>query len=707
MDIFGTTAEWLQKGLKTLGVDLSTEAVRALLAEPKERDHGDVAFPCFTLAKSLKKAPPQIASELRAALETEPPGESVFQSVEVAGPYLNFRVDKTKLAGFLVPQILSGAFLARRPSRGERVMIEYSQPNTHKAFHVGHARNVALGDALVRICEFAGYDVVAANYFGDEGTHVAKCLWYFRTQFQGEVPEAERGEFLGELYRRATLMLDLGQLTRVPMPGVMTARVSGKSPHPERDSLQVVKLEIEGDSQVSVVCGGSDYQTGDIVAYATVGSSVGGRRVEVATRSGVSSEGMILSEAELGLGSDKNKIHTFDPSTDLGVEVADLFRRSDVDISEDQSILKVWRDREAGVQEILQKLEAGDPEITALWRETADWSLDEFRQIYDWFGARFDHEFFESEVSEAGKEIVLEYEKRGIFRYSDGAIGIDLSEDKLPFFLLLRSNGTGLYSTKDLALAKRKFDDFGIDRSVYVVDFTQSLHFQQVFKTLERMGYERAKNCFHLAYGMVKLPEGKMSSRDGNVILFSQLRERLEQKIKAEFLDRSDHDWGPVEKREAARVISVATIRYGMLNQDPVKDIVFDLDEWTSKTGNTGPYILYAYTRTRAILAKAGGHDLEKVRYDLLTDELEAEVVWLLNQFAEVAERAALEYRPQGVCFYLYDLSRAMSRMYDKCPVVKAESDDLRSARLALVVATGLVIQAGLALIGIDTLERM
>lgn len=708
-------AEILKQALasETFGVEESTEHWLDLLEVPKQADHGDLAFPCFTLAKALRKGPPMIATALAEAIEPEL--APTFSKAVAVGPYVNFTLDKSNLAQELLPSIIEGDFLARRPETGVRVMIEYSQPNTHKAFHVGHVRNVALGDALVRICEWAGHHVVAANYLGDEGAHIAKCLWYFREHFVGEVPTERRGEFLGRLYVEATRLLDFKTLTECPMPGVVTARVTELGPHPSPPSeaeaaWQVVTVDT-GRGLHTVVCGGTGFGVGDVVAYAPVGVKVTGRVVGQADKGGVTSDGMILSEVEASLGDDRNRIHRFPAETALGVEVAELLRTDE--LPADRSVLAEMREREAGVARVLQGIQSGDPELTRLWEETKQWSIDDFMEIYDWLGARFDHIFYESEVNDPGREVVLEYLERGVFVRSEGAVGVDLSEFKLPFFLVLRSDGTGLYSTKDLALARMKFEQFEIDRSVYVVDSTQSLHFQQVFKTLELMGYEKAKDCFHLAYGQVTVPDGKMSSRAGNVILFDELRRLLRERIGAEFLEKYRGEWSDDEIEEAAHHISLATIRYGMQNQDNIKNIVFDLDEWTSKTGNTGPYLMYAYTRTRSVLREVGeeelfdGGRLRPIRADLLTHELEEALLRQLTDFPAVVDRAASQYQPQQICLYLYDLCRAYSRMYNECHVLKAGDDELRRARLALGVAAGRVIQQGLALLGIPTLERM
>jgi len=699
----------------SIGLARTPEDLSAQIEIPKDSALGDFAFPCFGLARELRKAPVQIAKDLLEPVSRRVAQSDVLAAVEAAGPYLNFRLDRTLQIAGLIPRILDGSFLCARPPTGERVMIEYSQPNTHKVFHVGHTRNVALGDALIRLSRWAGHDVVAANYIGDVGTHIAKCLWYFRDFFQrggGQVPVTNRGEFLGSLYTEADRLLDLSTLTRAPHLNVVTARVLEMEPHPKEPGWQVVRVDPGGGEEKQVVCGGTGFAEGDLVAYARVGAKIGKRRVDVLDKQGVRSEGLICSEAEISTGTDQNRIHVFDPAFAPaepgapGVPIVDLFPREGA-LEAGRSVSEEYRLRQQGVRDVLSGLERGDPELTALWRETRQWSLDEFDAIYEWLEVGFDHVFYESEVGEEGKRIVLEELEKGHLTRSDGAVGADLSAFKLPFFLLLKSDGTGLYSTKDLALAREKFERFGIQRSVYVVDVSQELHFQQVFKTLELFGYEQARNCHHLAYGMVVLPDGKMSSRKGNVIAFSELRERLIRRVREKHLDELAGEWSEEQISEAARKVAIATIKYGMLNQDQRKNIVFDLEDWTDMAGNTGPYLMMAYTRTRSILREIDGYDLDRVDWSCLTHEREAELVRALMRFPEVLLEAARGYQPQLVCVYLYALSKDFSRFYHDCSVKHAGDEALRTARAALVDATGRVIGKGLELLGIRTAERM
>ncbi len=688
-----------EKVAETLGrlpIPLEREKLAELLEWPRDRTLGDLAFPCFTLSKQMRKAPQQIAKDLE--LQFQP--DDLIARVTAVGPYLNLFFKMDGLAEWLVPKIQDGSLCSPQPSRGERVMIEYSQPNTHKEFHVGHIRNVSLGDALVRMCRWSGFEVVAANYIGDEGAHIAKCLWVMN-QRGDPWPTENRGEFLGRLYVEGAKALDFRRLARLPFPGLISAQVTGVEDHPSERSWKVVTCNLGGRS-VQVVCGGVGYKVGDVVCYAPIGVRLQGRVVSAVDKSGVLSEGVICSESELDLSEEKDRIYLLPPGTAIGQEVCELTRVEPGNFSIRQEIEKCERE----VSEVLKAIESGRGEVHKLWQETRRWSIEDFQKIYEWMDVHFDHYFFESEVGQTGKEIVLDYYKKGLFIQSEGAIGVDLTKYNLPFFLLLRSNGTGLYSTKDVALAVRKFKEFRIDRSIYVVDVRQSLHFQQLFRTLELIGFSQASKCHHLSYAFVEGAHGEMSSRAGTAIAFSKLKETLLTKIHREFLDPYRGEWPDEEIETAARNVAVATIRYGMLNQDNNKNIVFDLDEWTARTGNTGPYLLYAYARTASIQREVGTLTTPP-QWSELVDESERQLLLRLSGFVEAILRSVERYEPQLLCIYLYDLAKEFSRMYAQCSVLKAPTEELKSARLALVSSTGKVLKEGLNLLGISTLERM
>jgi arginyl-tRNA synthetase len=507
------------------------------------------------------------------------------------------------------------------------------------------------------------------------------------------------------MYTAATEMLDLGRYTRAPFPGVVAARVTAVQQHPKEQNWQIATVKTV-DGTVQVICAGTGFVADDLVAYAPPQTRVKGKLVEVVEKGGVVSTGMICSEAEIGLSDNNSQIALLPDGSSLGTEVAEIFRIPNV-LAENVSVLEHVNSLLQRVSAVLQKIEQGDPETIELWKTTKEWSMQELYEVYDWLNCRFSHYFFESQFGESSKELVREFQKTGVFEESDGAVGANLREFNLGFCLLIKRDGTALYATRDLALAQVKFEEYGIDRSIYVVDVGQTLHFQQVFKCLELMGYEQSSKCFHLPFALVVRPDGKMSSRKGNVILFSELVEKLTSKITQEFLEKYRGDWSDDEIEQASTKLSLATIRYGMLNQDNQSMIVFDLDEWTSRAGNTGPYLLYAYARIQSILRDAPAFSVEDAKWDLLAHDSEIALLMHVKGYHELLERAAANYSPHLICSYIYDLSKKFSKMYAECSILKAESDDLRTARLCLAQAVGMNIKHGLSLLGIDTIDRM
>jgi arginyl-tRNA synthetase len=701
----GDVAKLLFLILEKMGVgSISESELLARLESPKEACHGDIAFPCFVLTKELKKPPVEIAAELVPLLKAEVQKHGVLAQVEQVGPYLNFFVHASALANFVV-EVLEGEPMITPVAPSERVMIEYSQPNTHKAFHVGHMRNVALGDALVRMYEYVGHNVTAANYIGDEGAHIAKCLWAYQQDGSAKIPSENRGEFLGGYYRQADELLDFTRLTDHPFPGLIIAQVLSLEAHAQEKKWQVVRVNT-GNYEATVVCGGKGFAVGDKVPYVPLGERFGGRLMEERDMKGVVSCGMLCSEKELKCSENKEQIKIFPPEATVGMALTEYGRIKNA-LPESIQVADEMARRLKEVSDTLKQLEDKSSPIQALWKTTREWSLADFKAIYKWVDCRFDHYFFESEVGDEGKQVVLDALDKGLLVRSEGTVGADLAKYKLGYLMLLKSDGTGLYATKDIALAEKKFKEFKIDRSIYVVDYSQSLHFSQVFKTLEILGYPQASKCYHLAYGLVTVPEGKMSSRKGTVIYFSELKTKLTQYILQEQLAKHVGEWSEAELNEAAHKIAVATIKYGMLNQDNLKNIVFDLNEWTSLTGNTGPYLLYAYARTCSIQRKVGAVDLSLFNGSLLIHSDEHELLAELNRFSDVVLKSVDQNRPQNLCIYLYNLCRCFSRMFENCSVANAEDEVLKMSRLGLVKATGVVLKQGLALLGISTLEKM
>ncbi|MCX6070274.1 MAG: arginine--tRNA ligase, partial [Chloroflexi bacterium] len=367
---------------------------------------------------------------------------------------------------------------------------------------------------------------------------------------------------------------------------------------------------------------------------------------------------------------------------------------------------------EAERREMYRLWDTGDPAVRELWRRTRQWSLDELQDILALLDIKIDVFFYESEADEPAKAIVEDLIRRGVAEDERPAgpviVRIDeklgLKKEKYRTAVVLRSDGTTLYLTKDLALAKQKYEQFHVDRSIYVVDVRQSLHFQQAFKILELMGFPQASKCHHLAYGFVSLPEGAMSARKGNVVLFMDVLEEAERRVLKVIAEKNPDL--PTEQRGAiARQVGLGALAYALLSVDNAKDIVFDWDSALSFDGQTAPYIQNAHVRANSILRKAGDLPPQTSTYSP-QEQLEIELIDWISRFPAAVQQAALEYKPLHMASYAYDLARAFHGFYHAVPVIQAD-EPARSARLRLVAAARQTLANGLRLLDIAAPEVM
>ncbi|MBW3022245.1 arginine--tRNA ligase, partial [Candidatus Woesearchaeota archaeon] len=308
---------------------------------------------------------------------------------------------------------------------------------------------------------------------------------------------------------------------------------------------------------------------------------------------------------------------------------------------------------EEEAQEMLRKWEAGDRETLALWKKMRKWALDGFKETYKKFNVDFKREYYESEIYTFGKKIVNDGFKKGILEKDDtGAIYADLEKHNLPKKFLLRGDGTSLYMTQDLHLAVQKHKDFKFTSSIYVVGSEQNLHFQQLFKVLELLGYPWAKRCYHLSYGMVYLPEGRMKSREGTVVDADDLVDEVVESAKVEIEKRHGDSLTSNQIDKRARMVGMAALKFFILKQDPVKDMVYDPNESLSLEGETGPYVQYTHARINSVLKKAKTKDVvaDFSAYD--TPE-ELKIIDLLGKYPETVLSAAQNYKPSTLCRYL------------------------------------------------------
>lgn len=525
---------------------------------------------------------PQRAGEIAALVAEALPPQEYFPRIEAVKGYLNCYFDPQVFSTKVVQEILVTEDFGKGEDQDQTLMVEFSNLNTHKAFHVGHLRSTILGDVISRILDFAGYRVIRANYYGDMGLHVIKWLWNYQNHHLGETPPEDATQWMGELYAEAN------------------------------------------------------------------------RRLE--------------------------------ENPDLEKEIREYYVR--------------W-DRQ-------------DPDVVSLWKKTRQWSLDGFEDLYRILDIHYDRFYSNSEVEFQGKEIVEDLIKRGIaedHRPEDAVIVrlddlLGLEKEKYRVLVVLRSDGTALYATEDLALAKLKHEEYNPDRSIYVVDVRQSLHFQQVWKTLEIAGYDWAKRCEHLAYEVVSLPGNVvMASREGTVVRLEDLiREAQERAYQV--VEEKNPDLSEDQKREISRAVGLGAIKFPMLDRESTRIVTFDWETALDFNGQAAPYIQYAHVRANSILKKASELE-EKVSlpaYKL--DESEVILIEKLAQFPSVVANAARELKPLHITNALYETARAFNNFYREAPVLTAEPAT-REFRLQLVEASRRVLKSGLGLLGIEAPQVM
>jgi arginyl-tRNA synthetase len=548
---------------------------------PPRAEMGDLAFPMFPFAKLFKKAPNFLAREVAELLDAS--SKEAF----AMGAYVNVRFSRAEVAAQTLQSIRSSSekWGCSQVLSGQRIMIEFSSPNTNKPLHLGHLRNNTLGESVSRLLKAVGASVHKVNLINDRGVHICKSMLAYQQFGNGETPEScgkKSDHFVGDYYVRFSQWL---------------------AENPEA---------------------------------------------------------------------------------------------------------------EAKAQELLRLWEAQDPQTLELWKKMNSWAVNGILKTYARTGIHFDSIYYESQTYQLGREEILKGLEKGVFsRRPDGAVVIDLPwknspEDEVNAQkVLLRADGTSIYLTQDIGTAISRQKDWPFDQLIYVVANEQDYHFKVLFYVLERLGFSWAANLFHLSYGMVNLPEGRMKSREGTVVdadnLLDELRDGAVQEIQSKGRENA------VEGLEAtAENIALGALHYYLLQASPSKDMIFNPQESLSFAGNTGPYLQYTGARLSSMLAKARESTLTgNVDAALLSSQEEWELVKLLAVFPETVEKAALSRDPSVLAGFLYETAKSFSRFYHECPILSAPEANLVASRLALAEAVLVVLKNGFELLNIPFLRSM
>lgn len=614
MNIIEIIQEGVVRAVKELyGADIRPEDIT--WNTTRKEFEGDYTVVVFPFSRVAKKKPEAIGEEIGAFLEREVP--AILRYNVIKG-FLNLVVSDDYWRNFL-----NGIYQDERygyhPTDGDKVMVEFSSPNTNKPLHLGHIRNILLGWSISQILEAAGNEVVKVQVINDRGIAICKSMLAWQRYADGAHPDAagmKSDHFVGNYY----------------------VLFEQKFQEEYRDWQETEVAE-------------SLYQA---------------NKKEDQSR-------------EAFFKAFKNNY--FNEFSDLG----------------------------GAAKEMLREWENGDPDTIALWKRMNNWVYDGFEKTYEKLGVSFDRLYYESDTYLLGRKTVEEGLEKGIFyRKDDGSVWIDLSDAKLDEKIVLRSDGTSVYLTQDLGTAQLRYQDYGIDRMVYVVADEQNYHFQVLFETLKRLGEPYAEGLHHLAYGMVDLPTGKMKSREGTVVDADDLIADVIAEARANTEERGTiAELSGEEQEDIIRKIGLAALKFFIIKVHPQKRMTFDPKESVDLQGQTGPYVQNAFVRIRSVLRKAGEVDLSPAaEYNNLGEE-ERALIGQLFAFPEVIRTAADSYDPSAVANYCYDLAKGYHKFYHDFSILRADTEAARAFRLQLSHAIANVLRTGMKLLGIEMPERM
>lgn len=578
---------------KQFEFDLPVSAID--LQPTKKEFEGNLTFVVFPFVKQARVAPEKLAQSIGEYLVNELKEVERFNVVK---GFLNLQIsDKVWVT------ILAGIFddfqFGNADPIGEKVMVEFSSPNTNKPLHLGHLRNNFLGESVSRILKAAGYDVLKTNLINDRGIHICKSMLAYQMFGQNETPASTgmKGDhFVGKYY---------------------------------------VRFDQEYKKEVSRL-------------------------------------------------------------TANGVEEEQAKKTSSLILAA-QNLLKKWEEK--------------DEETVALWRRMNGWVYDGFGHSYQTMGITFDKVYYESDTYLLGKDIVNEGLEKGVFfQKEDGSVWVDLTDEGMDQKLVQRSDGTSVYITQDMGTCDYKYQDFPFQKSVYVVGNEQDYHFKVLFSIMSKLGRNYAPGLYHLSYGMVDLPSGKMKSREGTVVdaddimqeMFDKAQERTLELGKIEGMDEN-------EARSLFSMLGLGALKYFLLKVDPRKRMLFNPDESIEFQGNTGPFIQYTHARIAAILRRA--KQLEKVPGVHASiqhlHEREVAVASILSRYPQIIKEAAREYSPALIAQYVYDLAKEYNGFYQEVSIFNESDSHALEFRLALSQATAQTIKSAMNLLGITVPDRM
>lgn len=585
------------KSLKDLyGMDFNENDLTVNLTKPEFE--GDYTLVLFSFVKQLKKSPELLGKEIGESLISRDPG--LFTAFNVIKGFLNLTIADGYWVNFLQHHYADRQ-IGRKPANGQRIVVEYSSPNTNKPLHLGHLRNNFLGWSIAEILKANGYEVYKTCIYNDRGIHICKSMVAWQLFGNGATPESTgiKGDHLvGDYY---------------------------------------VKFGDEHKKQAAALI-------------------------------------------EKGLNKE--------------------------DAEKQAPIMQA-------AQQMLVDWEAGKPEVIDLWKKMNSWVYSGFDITYNRIGSDFDKIYYESQTYLLGKKAVEEGLAKNVFyKKEDGSVWIDLTADGLDEKVVQRRDGTAVYITQDIGLAEEKQKEFNSRQSIYVVADEQNYHFKVLKLICEKLGVPGAEEIYHLSYGLVELPTGRMKTREGTVVdaddLMDEMSREAEKKTNEQIEQGKikNQDFSEGELKELFEMIGTGGIKFFLLRVDPKKKMIFNPEESIDLTGFTATFIQYAHARIKSILREEKAMPAAgTVPASLLP--LEKQLIMSLEQYPIIIEQAAAEHNPSQIAIFAFTLAQLFNSFYAKHKVLKAETEEKKQLRLQLAELTANVIASSMALLGIRVPERM
>lgn len=590
-----TIQEGISKAFKDL-YNHEMPASEVALQPTRKEFEGTYTFVVFPFLRITKGKPEDSGSQIGEWLKCNLPD---VKNYNVVKGFLNLELSDLSWSKELLA-ISSDENYSVLPSNGQKVMVEFSSPNTNKPLHLGHLRNNFLGDSAARILAANGYHVQKVNLVNDRGIHICKSMLAYQKEGNGETPTSAglKGDHLiGKYYVKFD---------------------------------QLYKEEIK-----NLVVNGMDAEQ-------------------------AKKEAPSIKEA----------------------------------------------------REMLQKWENGDGETVALWEQMNEWVYEGFDKTYETMGIHFDTLYKESNTYLLGKELVEEGLKKGVFfKKENGSIWADLSEEGMDEKLVLRADGTAVYMTQDMGTCDMKHKDFPFDKSVFVVGNEQDYHFKVLFTIMDKLGRAYADGLYHLSYGMVDLPSGKMKSREGTVVdaddLLQEMFDTAEKHTKE--LGKID-GMEEAEANELYKTLGLGALKYFLLKVDPKKRMLFNPQESIEFQGHTGPFIQYTHARISAILRRGNSLEVKKEFDPKNIGDLnvrEVDLIYKISEYRNALKEAAKEYSPAVIAQYVYELAKDYNGFYQEIPIFNEDNKDRIAFRISVSEVTAMLIKKCMELLGINVPERM